>query len=110
MSEIPEANLKGIIYYIKFFKRIRRTCTHADVDLAKVHAMYHQQDMEETHKDPEVVPTVDPKDWPKTLETLEEYIIVFRGVCGQPLSYGLSNDLIHPAVASDPMHRTNGSK
>ena len=28
--------------------------------------------MEESHKDPEVGPTVDPRDWPKTLETVEE--------------------------------------
>ena len=51
VSEMAKANLKGMIYYIKDFNRIRRTCKHADVDLTKVHALYHQRDMEETHKD-----------------------------------------------------------
>ena len=52
LSAIAEANLHGMIYYIKHFKRIRRTCTHADVELYMVRAMYHQRDMEEPHKNP----------------------------------------------------------
>ena len=61
VSEMVEANVHGIIYYIKHFKKIGRTCTHADVDLSKVRDMHHQWDMEEFHKDPIVVPTVDSK-------------------------------------------------
>ena len=49
-------------------------CTHAYVELPKVRAMYHRQDMEETHKDPEVVPTANPRYWSKTMETVEDYI------------------------------------
>ena len=63
VSEISEANLQGTIYYIKHFKRIGRTCTHADIELYKVRVMYHHRDMEEANKDPEVIPTVDPRDW-----------------------------------------------
>ena len=66
VSEMYEANLQGMIYYIKHFKRIGRTCTHVNVELTRVRAMYHQRYMEESYKDPEVVPTVDPKDRPKT--------------------------------------------
>ena len=67
-----EANLQGMIYYIKHFKTIVRTCTHTYVELSKFLAMYHQWDMEEYHKEPKVVPTADPMDWPKTLERVEE--------------------------------------
>ena len=52
VSEMAEANLQEMIYYIKHFKRIRRTCTHAAVELDKVCAMYNQRDMEESYKDP----------------------------------------------------------
>ena len=31
VSEISEANLQGMVYYIKNFKRIRRTYKHANV-------------------------------------------------------------------------------
>ena len=104
VSEMAEANIQGMIYYINFFKRIRHTCMHADLDLSKVCTMYYQQDMEEAHRNPEVVPTVNPREWPKTLETVEEYIRGFRGVDGLPLSYGLRDDLISPVAASDPMY------
>ena len=62
VSEMAEANLQGMIYYIKHFKRIGRMFTHADVELSKVHEMYHQRDRGESHKDPKVVPTIDPRD------------------------------------------------
>ena len=65
--------------------------------------------MEEAHKYPEVVPTVNPKDWPKTLKTVEEYIRGFLGVDGQPLSYILRDGLIYPVTASDPTYNSNGS-
>ena len=63
--------------------------------------------MEETQKYPEVIPTIDPKDTPKTSKTVEEYIRGFCGVDIQPISYGLRDDLEPPAVASDPTHCTN---
>ena len=69
---MDEANLQEMIYYIKNFNSIGCTWTHAKVGLAKVHAMYHQRDMEEDQKEPEVVTTINTKDWPKTLETVEE--------------------------------------
>ena len=77
VSVMAEANPQVIIYHIKNFKSIGRTYTHADVELARVCALYHQRDRGEFHKDPEAVPTVDPKDWPNNLETAEEYIIGF---------------------------------
>ena len=85
---MDEANLQGMIYNIKHFKRIERTCTHTYVDLSKVRAMYHHQYMEEAQKDPKVVPAVNPRVCPKTLETVEEYKRGFHGVEGQPLSMG----------------------
>ena len=60
--------------------------------------------------DPEVVPTINPRDWTNPLETMEEFIRVFRGVYGQPLSYGLRDYLIAPVAARDPTYRENGSK
>ena len=69
---MTEANLQGMIYYINHFKNIVRTCTHADVELYKVPTMYHQRYIEEAHKDLKVVATSNPRDWPKTFETVED--------------------------------------
>ena len=80
VSAMDKDNLQGMIYYIKHFKRIGHMCTHTDVEISKFHAMYHHMEMEESHKYPEIVSTVGPRDWPKTLETVEEYIRAFHGV------------------------------
>ena len=99
-----------MIYYIKHFKRIGSTCTQADVELPRVRAIYHQQDMEGSHKDRNVVPTVNPRDWPKTLETVEDYIREFCREDGKPLSYRLRVDLMSPVAANYPTYRTSGSE
>ena len=65
--------------------------------------------MGEAHKDPEVVPTVVPMDCPKTLEKVEEYTRGFCGVDGQPLSYGLRDNLIAPVAENNTAYRANGS-
>ena len=109
VSAMAESNLQGMIYYIKHFKRVSRTCTYAQVLLPNVRALYHQRDTEKAHKDPEVVPTVDPNDWPKTLETTIEYIHGFRGVDGHPLSYVFNKEMVPPPEADDPAYREPGS-
>ena len=43
---MAEVNLQGMIEFIKNFKRIIHTCTHADFGLSKVHTMYYQLYME----------------------------------------------------------------
>ena len=61
VSAMSDVNLQGMVYAIKRFKRIGRMCTHANFELSKVRAMFHQRDTEETHKDPKVVPSVNPR-------------------------------------------------
>ena len=75
ISEMAEANLQGMIYYIKHFKKTGSTYTHADVDITKVCAMYHHKDMEESQNEPEVVLSVNTKECLKNLEIGEEHII-----------------------------------
>ena len=41
---------------------------------------------------------------------MEEYIRGFSGLDGQPLIYGLRDDLIGPVAASDPTYCDHGSK
>ena len=36
---MAKANLQGMIYYIKQFKMIGRTCTHANIELDKARAI-----------------------------------------------------------------------
>ena len=53
-------------------------------------------------KDPTVVPTIDTKNWPRTMESVENYIRVHLGVDKTPLSYAIRVDLFPPRAADDP--------
>ena len=83
---------------------------HIDVDLSKVRTIYHQRDLEEGHKDSEMLPTVNPRDWAKTLEKVEEYIRGFCRVDWQRLRFGLKGDLINPVASNDPTYCDNESE
>ena len=72
VSAIAEANLKTMVYYIKHQARISRTVNFASVTLQKVRKLKRQQELEKKHEDPEVRPDIDPKNWPKTLESVIE--------------------------------------
>ena len=57
-----------------------------------------------------MVPTVDPRDWLRTLEMMEYYIRGFCVVDGQPLSCGLRDYFIAPVASSDPIYHYNEIK
>ena len=84
---MAETNLQGMAHFISHYDRISRVIMTQNITLVKVRDMYHQRDMESKHEDPTVVPTVDSKDWPQTLESDVEYIYGFCGVDGSLLSY-----------------------
>ena len=65
---MDETNLQGMVHFISHYDRIARVTVTPNITLVKVRDMYHQRDMESKQEDPTVVPTVDSKDWPQTLE------------------------------------------
>lgn len=110
VSAIAEANLKSMVYYIKHQDRISRTANFAGVTVPKVRKLKRQQELEKKHEDPEVRPDIDPKNWPKTLESVIEWFGGFRGVDNHPLSYVVRDDLEVPTMGGDPTMGTAGSK
>ena len=102
VSAKAEANLKMMVYYIKHQDRISRTIAFADVLLNKVRKMKRQAELEKKHKDPEERPEIDPKNWPKTLESVIEWFAGHRGVDDHPLSYVIREDLNVPTANRDP--------
>ena len=57
---------------------------------------------ESTAKDPTVVPTIDTKNWSKTMELMENYIQGLLGVDNTPFSYPICVDMFPPRAADDP--------
>ena len=65
--------------------------------------------MDESHKEPNVVPTAKPKDWPNNLEMGVEYISGFSGADGHPINYCLRYDLVLMSELTNPTVGANNS-
>jgi hypothetical protein len=85
-------------------QRVDRSVTFASINLAAVKRLKAQEQLEKNHKDPTIVPTIDFKNWPKTMELLDQWVKGHRGVDGSSLGYVFRRDenLFPPAAADDP--------
>ena len=100
ISARAENNLKLAAYFLRFKERTSRTVTAADVVLDDVRALKTHKLWEETHEDVDDKPEINEKDWPRTIEAMEEY---FRGCLGTsskiPLAYVIRKE---EAPSADP--------
>lgn len=101
VSARAEDNLKLAVYYVKHQDRVSRNVNVGSITLAAVRKLVKQRETENSHTDPDT-PAIDSKDWPKTIEAVEEYLRQFRGINGVPLSYVVRKDLIPTTAANDP--------
>jgi hypothetical protein len=78
--------------------------TFASVTLAAIKRLKAQQQLEKNHKDPTIVPTIEFKNWPKTMDSLEQWVKGHRGVDDSLLGYVIRKpeNLFPPAAADDP--------
>ena len=58
-----------------------------DITLYNVRLLRELKDSEKEHMDPLLSPVIDANNWPKIMESLEEYLRENIGVKGVPLSY-----------------------
>ena len=86
-----EENLKLMCYQIRYAERTSNTLVFADITLNSVRALRTQREAEKEHEDPEA-PLLTFTDWPKTIETIEEYLRGCLGVTKIPLSYVIRED------------------
>ena len=101
VSVRAEENLKLAAFYCRHQERVSRPTTIAFITLSNVRALTKQRNIEkQTVKDTMEPPTVNAKDWPRTMESIEEYLQQFRGTTGVPLSYVIRRE-IKPAPDSD---------
>ena len=56
---------------------------------------------EDATEDSVTNPTLHTKDWSKTSEGVEEYLLIFRGVNGTPLPYVAMKQLLPMAESDD---------
>ena len=70
-----------------------------DIALDNVRLLRKLKESEKEHTDPLVSPVVDTKNWPKTMESFDEYLRGYIGVKGVPLSYVVrSEEAVAPSL------------
>lgn len=87
VSMRAENNLKLACYYLRHRQRMSRTTLAAQITLDNVRALHDLKLQQDDHKDPSETPSINPKDWAKTMEDLREYLRGHLGITKVPLSY-----------------------
>ena len=97
-------NLRLAVYYCRHKKRTSRTVAPADVTCPNIRMFKTLREEELSHTPPTQAPTINPKNWPKTLEAIYEYLTSHLGIKKAPLSYVVRSDEDAPVSASDPAY------
>ena len=92
-----EQNLKLMCYFIRFKHQTSRVIAPADIDLNSVRALRDHREWEKDHSDVEP-PEINARNWPATIEAIEEYLRGCLGSSGIPLSYIIREDVDIPAA------------
>ena len=92
-------NLKLSRFFLKHKIRTGRVAVVTDITLDNVRLFHDLKEIEKELTDTLVSPVIDAKNWPKTLESLEEYLRGNIGVKGVPFSYvAISEEAVDPSL------------
>jgi hypothetical protein len=97
-----ESNLKLCVYFLKHMERVQRVPTAASIMLEVVRGYREQQRYEEKFKKTAVEPEINDKYWPRTMESIREYLIAQYGAKGSTLDYVIRQEVEVRPHASDP--------
>jgi len=87
-----ENHLKLLAFFLRHQERVSLTTQVADITLDAIRALRELRDFESTYKAPDDPPAINAKDWPKTMESIHEYLRSFLGDHKIPLAYVVRKD------------------
>jgi 3-deoxy-D-arabino-heptulosonate 7-phosphate (DAHP) synthase len=87
------ANLKLCVYYSKHTEIVQRQHVANAINLVLVRSYRDKQRHEVGFKKTAEEPVINDKDWPRTLETIREYLSSQYGVAGATLDYVVRPDI-----------------
>jgi hypothetical protein len=97
------ANLKLCVYYLEHSKeRVQRKPVASSINLIFVRSYRDQQQREVSFKKTSEDPVINDKTWPRTLETIKEYLASQYGGTGDTLDYVVRPDIGVKPEAEDP--------
>jgi hypothetical protein len=93
------SSLKRCVYYLKHMERVQRQPVSNAINLVLVRSYRDQQRHEVGFKKTAEEPVTNDKEWPRTLETIREYLSYQYGVTGATLDYAVRPDIeVKPEV------------
>ena len=102
VNQRAEGHMKLMAFYLRHQYRVSRSVTPADITLDSIRTVRELRDFESTYKVPtDNLPTINAKDWPKTMETIDEYLRSYLGERKIPLAYVIRKNTAIPDGA-DP--------
>ena len=87
IPEAAEHNLTMAVYFLNHRKRVSRPVQPGDVTLVSIRALRELKRAEDNHENPTKLPKIDPNDWPRTIEGIQDYFRRYLGSTGIPLAY-----------------------
>jgi hypothetical protein len=81
--------------------RVSRTVAVGDITLVDIRAVRNLREEEDKHKDL-TAPTLSKSDWPKNMETIQEYLRGCLGMTGIPLAYVIRGYEVVKPSADNP--------
>jgi hypothetical protein len=92
--------LKLFAFFLRHQDRVSRDTNVANVTLDTIRTVRELRDFKSSYKAPDDPPSINSKDWPKTMESIHEYLRSYLGDRKIPLAYVVRND--EDVLADDP--------
>ncbi|KAI2510107.1 hypothetical protein MHU86_4274 [Fragilaria crotonensis] len=104
VTQRAEGHLKLMAFYLRHQARVSRVVLAPQITLNSIRMVRDLRELESTYKAPTdtSLPTINAKDWPKTMETIEEYLRSYLGERKIPLAYVVRKTVEVPDAANDP--------
>jgi hypothetical protein len=96
-----ENHLKLLAFFLRHQERVGRVPVAANITLDTIRSLRELRDFELSYKPPDDPPTINAKDWPKTMESIHEYLRSYLGDRKIPLAYVVRKDETVPV--DDPI-------
>jgi ribosomal protein S13 len=103
VSVRAEGHMKLMVLYLRHQAPVSRSVTPADITLDSISTVRELREFESSYKVPtDNLPTINAKDWPKTMETIDEYLRSYLGERNIPLVYVVLKTEAIPAGPDPP--------
>ena len=106
VNQRAENHLKLTSFFLRHKVRVSRNVIPADITFVNIRTVRELREFESTYKVPTETPTINAKDWSKTMESIEEYLRSYLGERKIPLAYVIRKNEDVPGAGGDAAYPT----